>query len=54
MQCQAVVDWHKRFLDLSVGMPRSTNDMRVLRRSSFYHLATTTNKLFDEHCICTT
>jgi hypothetical protein len=47
MQCQAVVDRHKRFVDLSVGMPGSTNDMRVLRRSSLYHLATTTNQLFD-------
>lgn len=47
MQCQAVVDRHKRFLDVSVGMLGSTNDMRVLRRSSLYHLATTTNQLFN-------
>jgi hypothetical protein len=47
IQCQAVVDRHKRFLDVSVGMPRSTNGMRVLRRSSLFYLATTTNQLFD-------
>jgi hypothetical protein len=32
MQCQVVVDRHKRFLDVSVGMRGNTNDMRVLRR----------------------
>jgi hypothetical protein len=47
MQCQAVVDKHKRFIDVFVGMPGNTNDMRVLRRSSLYRLATTTNQLFD-------
>ena len=39
INCQAVVDSEKRFLDLYVGMPGSTNDARMLRRSTFYHLA---------------
>lgn len=47
LQCQAVVDRQKRFLDVAVGMPGSTNDVRVLRRSALYRLATTTNQLFD-------
>jgi hypothetical protein len=46
LNCQAVVDSNKRFLDLYLGMPGSTNDARVLRRSSLYHLATSQN-LFD-------
>jgi hypothetical protein len=46
LNCQAVVDSNKRFLDLYLGMPSSTNDARVLRRSSLYHLATSQN-LFD-------
>lgn len=37
LNCQAVVDSDKRFLDLFLGMPGSTNDSRVLRRSSLYH-----------------
>jgi hypothetical protein len=36
---QAVVDSRKRFLDLYLGMHGSTNDARVLRRSSLYRLA---------------
>ena len=36
LNCQAVVDSNKRFLDLFLGMPGSTNDCRVLRRSSLY------------------
>jgi hypothetical protein len=47
IQCQVVVDRHKRFLDVSIGMPGSTNDVRVLRRSALYRLATTTNQLFN-------
>jgi hypothetical protein len=43
-----MVDSNKRFLDLYVGMPGSTNDARVLRRSSLYHLAMSQN-LFDSH-----
>lgn len=39
MNCQAVVDSDKRFLDLFLGMPGSTNDSRMLRRSSLHHLA---------------
>lgn len=46
MQCQAVVDRSRKFIDLSVGMPGSTNDARQLRRSMLYHKATTT-ALFD-------
>lgn len=42
MQCQAVVDRDRKFIDLSVGMPGSTNDARQLRRSMLYHRATTT------------
>jgi hypothetical protein len=41
-------DNNKRFLDLYTGMPGSTNDARVLRRSSLYHLAISEN-LFDAH-----
>lgn len=46
MQCQAVVDRDRKFIDISVGMPGSTNDARQLRRSMLYQRATTTN-LFD-------
>lgn len=37
MNCQAVVDSSKRFLDLYVGMPGSTNDSRMLRRSTLFN-----------------
>jgi hypothetical protein len=50
LNCQAVVDSNKRFLDLYVGMPGSTNDARVLRRSSLYHLAMSQN-LFDSRYV---
>jgi hypothetical protein len=33
---QAMVDLKKRFVDLFVGIPGSTNDMRTLRRSALY------------------
>ena len=33
---QAVVDSRKRFIDLYMGMPGSTNDARTLRRSALY------------------
>ena len=36
INCQVVVDSTKRFLHLYVGMPGSTNDSRMLRRSSLY------------------
>ena len=36
MHCQAMVDSSKHFLDLNVGMPGSTNDARVLRRSALF------------------
>ena len=47
LNCQAVVDSDKRFLDLYLGMPGSTNDSRMLRRSSLYELAVY-NNLFDD------
>jgi len=31
MNCQAVVGLDKRFMDLYIGMPSSTNDSRMLR-----------------------
>lgn len=46
MNCQAVVDSEKRFLDLYVGMHGSTNDCRMLRRSSLHAMAVHGN-LFD-------
>ena len=47
LNCQAIVDSEKQFLDLYLGMPGSTNDSRVLRRSSLYDLAMH-NNLFDD------
>ena len=44
---QAIVDRSKRFVDLSVGMPGSTHDSRVLRRSALYQQAES-GTLFDE------
>ena len=49
LNCQAVVDSQKRFLDLYLGMPGSTNDSRMLRRSSLYHLAIHNNFFNEEH-----
>ena len=46
MSCQAVVDNNKRFLDIYLGMPGSTNDAHIFWRSSLYHLAFW-NNLFD-------
>jgi hypothetical protein len=43
MQCQAVVDKKNKFIDLSIGMPGSTNDSQQLCRSMLYHRATTGN-----------
>lgn len=40
------MDSNKRFLDLFLGMPGSTNDSRMLRRSSLHHLGMHGN-LFD-------
>ena len=51
MQCHAVVDRSKKFIDISVGMPGSTNDALQLRRSMLYQKATTTN-LFDSAKCC--
>ena len=39
LNCQAVVNSNKRFLDLFLGIPGSTNDARMLRRSSLYNKA---------------
>ena len=49
LNCQAVVDSEKRFLDLYLGMPGSTNDSRVLRRSSLFDLAMHNNLFDDQH-----
>ena len=40
MNCQAVVGPDKRFMDMYIGMPGSTNDSRMLRRSTLHYLAT--------------
>jgi hypothetical protein len=47
IQLQAIVDRWKRFLDVAVGMPGSTHDSRVLRRSALYVQAES-NTLFEE------
>jgi hypothetical protein len=44
--CQAVVDSQKKLLDIFVGMLGSTNDARMLQRSSLYCEAREGN-LFD-------
>jgi hypothetical protein len=46
LNCQAIVDSRKRFLDLYLGMPGSTNDARVLWQSTLYRLGMQEN-LFD-------
>jgi hypothetical protein len=46
IQMQAVDDRHKRFLDVAVGMPGSTHDSRMLRRSALFQQAET-GTLFD-------
>ena len=46
LNSQAIVNSKKRFLDLFLRMPGSTNDGRVLRRSSLYSKAMH-NNLFD-------
>lgn len=51
INCQAVVDSEKRFLDLYVGMPGSTNDSRMLRRSSLYTMATESTILSAQHAV---
>jgi hypothetical protein len=47
MQMQAVVDRNKQFLDLAIGMPGSTHDSRMLRRSTMFHQAES-GTLFEE------
>jgi hypothetical protein len=49
MQMQAIVDRNKRFLDLAIGMPGSTHDSRMLRRSSLFQQAEN-GTLFEEGC----
>lgn len=39
MNCQAVVDSEKRFMDLYIRMLGSTHNSRMLRKSTLYHLA---------------
>ena len=46
LNCQAVVDSCKRFLDLYLGMLDSTNDAQVLSHSFLYRLANN-NKFFE-------
>ena len=46
IHCQVVVDVNRQFLDVSVGMPNSTYDVHVLKRSALYHKATH-QQLFD-------
>jgi hypothetical protein len=46
LNCHVVVDSNKQFLDLYLGMLGSTNDARVLRRSSLYRMVMSEN-LFD-------
>jgi hypothetical protein len=36
MVAQAIVDCRKQFIDISVGLPGSVNDQRILRRSGLY------------------
>lgn len=36
LNCQAIVDSNKWFLDLFLGMPGFTNDARILHCSSLY------------------
>ena len=43
MNCQVVVNADKMFIDLYIGMPGSTNDSRMLRRSTLHYLATYDN-----------
>jgi hypothetical protein len=43
MQCKVVADRNKLFLDVVVGMLGSTNDSRVLKCSSLYKQATSSN-----------
>ena len=51
LNCQAVVDSEKRFLDLYLGMPGSTNDSRMLRRSMLYNLAMHNSLMDDQHAV---
>ena len=51
MNCQAVVDSEKRFLNLYVGMPGSTNGSHMLRRSSLHYLASHGNLLDTAHSV---
>ena len=47
---QAVVDRHKRFIDVAVRMPSSTYDSRMLHGSSLYQMAKN-GTLFEEDSI---
>ena len=38
LNCQAIVDSKKIIFNLFLGMPGSTNDARMLQRSSLYQL----------------
>jgi hypothetical protein len=45
------VDSQKRFIDLFLGMPGSTNDSRMLRRSSLHHLAMHNNLFHRQNSV---
>ena len=49
MNCQAVVDREKSFLDLYLGMPGSTNDSRMLRRYPLYNLGMPNNLMTENY-----
>lgn len=51
LNCQAVVDSDKRFLDLYLGMPGSTNDSRMLRRSSLYNFGMHNTLMTGNHTV---
>ena len=51
LKCQAFVDSEKRFTNLYLGMPGSTNDSRVLRSSSLFDLGMRNCLVDDEDAI---
>lgn len=51
LNCQTIVHSDKRFLDLYLGMPGSTNDSRMLCCSSLYNLAMHKNLMGANHAI---
>jgi hypothetical protein len=43
MQLQVVVDCHKKFIDIFVGMSRSMNDIHILQISNLHQKTTNGN-----------